>query len=252
MTILIVEDEPLAARRMQRLLQEAGYEQANMVFTEGIDETVRWLENHPHPDLIFQDIELADGNCFEIYERVQVSSPIIFTTAYHEHALRAFELNSIDYLLKPIEPDGLLRALNKHRRFATPDETLHLQALLKQIAGAPTYRSHLLVNKGDELISLPCLDLAWFRAEEKMVQLCTHDNRRFWLNQSLDELQKALNPYHFFRCNRALLAQRNAIAKVELHFHGKLKLELIPPCEQTDGLTVSRERVAQFKTWLGA
>lgn len=251
MTILIVEDEPLAARRMQRLLQDAGYTEASMVFTEGIVDTVRWLERHPHPDLIFQDIELADGNCFEIYERVQVSSPIIFTTAYHEHALRAFELNSIDYLLKPIEPEGLLRALNKHRRFATPPEALQLQTLLKQIAQAPTYRSHLLVNKGEELISLPCSDLAWFKAEDKMVQLCTKDNRRFWLNQSLDELQKALNPADFFRCNRALLVHRRAIAKVELHFHGKLKLELLPPADQADGISVSRERAAQFKAWLG-
>ena len=251
MLILIVEDEPLAARRMQRLLQEAGYGEAKMVFTEGIDETVQWLNANPQPDLIFQDIELSDGSCFAIYERVAVNSPVIFTTAYHEHALRAFELNSIDYLLKPIEPENLRRALEKHRRFSGQSAQLAIQTLIQQLQ-PNSYRRRLLVNKGDEMFSLDCEELAWFRAEDKMVQLSTLDGRQFWLSQSLDELQRELDPTQFFRCSRSLLVQREAIGKVALHFHGKLKLELNPPIEEHSGATVSRERAAQFKLWLGS
>ncbi len=251
MLILIVEDEPLAARRMHRLLQEAGYGEARLIFTESIDETVQWLNSNPPPDLIFQDIELADGSCFSIYERVTVSSPVIFTTAYHEHALRAFELNSIDYLLKPIEPENLHRALEKHRRFSGQSAQLAIQSLIEQLQ-PNTFRRRLLVNKGDELISLACEELAWFRAEDKMVQLCTLDNKRFWLSQSLDELQRELDPTQFFRCSRSLLVQREAIGKVALHFQGKLKLELNPPLDQQSAATVSRERAVQFKLWLGS
>lgn len=251
MLILIVEDEPLAARRMQRLLQEAGYSEAKMVFTEGIDETVQWLNANPQPDLIFQDIELSDGSCFDIYERVAVNSPVIFTTAYHEHALRAFELNSIDYLLKPIEPENLQRALEKHRRFSGQSAQLAIQTLIQQLQ-PNSFRRRLLVNKGDEMFSLACEELAWFRAEDKMVQLSTLDGRRFWLNQSLDELQRELDPAQFFRCNRSLLVQREAIGKVALHFHGKLKLELNPPVDEHSAASVSRERATQFKLWLGS
>lgn len=247
---LIIEDEPLAARRMQKLLEELGYTMAHYERCESVAESVAWLQSHPAPDLIFQDIELADGPCFSIYETVRPDCPIIFTTAYHEHALRAFSLNSIDYVLKPIEVQDLKRAMDKFERLRAPIAAPVLDSVWKALQHKPAYRQRLLVQKGEDLISLAVSEITWLRSEDKMTLLMRDTGEKFWLHSSLDELQDELDPEAFFRLNRGVLASRGAIQKVAVHLNGKLKvqLRLAPDAD----VLVSRERASDFKRWLGA
>lgn len=264
MNILLVEDEPLAARRLTALLREVAPEATVVGQTESVRETVRWLdehraENRQTPDLLLLDIQLADGLSFELFQKTHVETPVIFTTAYDEYALRAFKVNSVDYLLKPIEKEELVAALDKFRRtrgsaaapsVAAPGVTEQLGKMLEAYGVKPVqHRSRFLLKQGGRFDVVETSDVVYLYAEDKVVFLVTGPSRKHIVDETLDDLERQLDPRQFFRVNRKYLPRLEAIERIEPHFNGKLRLWLKHrPAEEE--IFVSRERADAFKAWL--
>ncbi|MBF9219831.1 LytR/AlgR family response regulator transcription factor [Hymenobacter ruricola] len=261
MNALIVEDEELAVRKLRKLLQEVAPTLAVAGVAASIEDTVAWLESRraagePEPDLIFLDIELADGQSFEIFERTPVHSTVIFTTSYDEYALQAFKVNSIDYLLKPVQREELARSLRKYeelRRHAAPaaGPALNIEKLLQQLQQqAPReYRQRFLVRQGQRLLSVETGDIAYFYTDERYSFFATHAGQKFLVDYTLDELTEALDPARFFRINRGMLVTHQAVEQMQPYFGNRLALTFRPAFDK-DAL-VSREKVSDFKTWMG-
>ena len=257
MKTIIIEDEPLAALRLQDLLgQHPAVDVLAILNT--VAEGIQWLQQQPAPDLIFSDIQLTDGLSFEIYEAVSVTSPIVFTTSYDEYALKAFSLHSMDYLLKPIKPAELARALDKYAFWQTQPETtqqqsnrqlLNIQKMLEQLApNRQTYRQRFLVTTGEQLLPIAVSEIAYFYTAHTLVYLVRQDGRKFSIEYNLEQLEAMLDPGHFFRLNRQFLSAMNSLTKISTYFAGKLKLELKPDPGQE--VLVSRERSPALKRWL--
>lgn len=249
MNIVIVEDEAPAARRLKKLVQDIDKEIDVCAVLDSIEASVDWFAHNPPPDLVLMDIELADGQSFEIFNRVKLSVPVIFTTAYDEFALKAFKVNSIDYLLKPIEQEALEQSIAKFkglRGVATAPHNIEklLQTMLPPTGGKNRY----LVKTGEKLLSIEKEQVAYFMSEEKMSFLITHTNKKYLLDQSMDELEKTADPHLFFRINRQYLASLSAVAAIHNHFNGKLKLILQPPVKEE--VLISRDKAPLFKMWL--
>ena len=253
MKALIIEDELHAAQRLINLLNETGREIEIVGTLDSIETSIKWLKENPDPDVIFLDIQLADGLSFAIFDQVEVKSPVIFATAYDEYAIKAFEINSIDYLLKPIKLERLEASLEKLAKLrptlSTDQITAQLQNMIVDYHERnKTYRSRFLVNKADSMIPIATEDIAYLYTEDKVVFLITRDNRRFMINYSLDQLEKQLNPVSFFRVNRQFIVAMRSIHKIHNYFNYKLKVELTPVSEHE--VIVSRQKVAEFKEWL--
>ena len=253
MEILIIEDEKLAALRLISLIKETEKDAHIIETLNSVEKAIAWFKNNEQPDLIFLDIQLSDGLCFNIFKEVEVNSPVIFTTAYDEYALKAFELNSMDYLLKPIKVEKLQLSIGKYKNFKSSFSSSHLnfdaQKLIDTIWDSKkTYTTRFLVNKGNSLIIVNVEDIAYFHAEDKMVFIFTLDNKKYLINDSLNKLEKSLEPNSFFRSARQFLISAKSIQKIHNYFNYKLKLDLQPPSE-TD-VIVSRARVSDFKEWL--
>ena len=254
MKVLIIEDEELAYRRLVKLLSESD----PTIQVEGPIETVkasiRQLSSGATYDLIFLDIQLADGKSFSIFETIKLTTPVIFTTAYDEYAVKAFELNSIDYLLKPINAVKLQSALDKYHKmkevFGGSPTTEFMSELMGRLKmhTEVVYQSRFLVSKGDSLYPVSTNEIAYFTAEDKVVFLITIDGKRWIINNSLEELEEKLDPKVFFRVNRQHFVSIHSIRKVHHHFNYKLKLELQP--EASEEVIVSKARVADFKSWM--
>lgn len=255
MTVLLVEDEPLAARRLEGLLREVAPEAVVVGQTESVRQTVQWLQSHPMPDLMLLDIQLADGLSFEIFQHVSVESPVIFTTAYDEYALRAFKVNSVDYLLKPIEKEELAAALEKFQKmhstaFHPQYAAQQLGKVLEAYGVKPvSYRSRFLIKQGGRFDVVEAGEIAYLFAEDKVVFLVTNQGRKLILDETLDELERQLDPRQFFRLNRKYLGQLSAIERIEPHFNGKLRIWLKHRAAEEE-IFVSRERADAFKAWL--
>ncbi len=255
MNILIVEDEELTARKLQRLVLEVEPTAVILAILTSIEDTIAWLKAHVAPDLILLDIELADGQSFEIFNHVTVQSPVIFTTAYDEFALKAFKVNSIDYLLKPIKAEELTRALNKlsylkETFLKEPSEIQRsIKKLLSNMTPTPVYRERFLIKQGQKMFSLTTKEIAYFYTRNKMSFAKSLDGRDYLVDYTLDEIFGELNPRHFFRLNRQIIASANAIEKVHLYFNSKLKIQLTPVFDEE--VIVGREKASDFKTWLG-
>ena len=253
MNILIIEDEPLAVQKLTMLLHEIA-PQTNIVGqTDGIESSVEWLQTHPAPDLVLMDIELSDGQSFDIFNQIEVTSPVIFTTSYDEYAIQAFRVNSVDYLLKPIKADDLTRALQKYERqtrSSAPqlDITRLVQELQRQ-SQPREYRTRFLVKQGQRLLPIETDTIAYFFVDDGLSLFCTHDRNRHMVDYSLEDLEQMLDPKAFFRVNRQFILSVRAVAQIHTHFNGKLKLHLSPPTDKE--VMVSRERVNDFKDWLG-
>lgn len=253
MRVLIIEDETPAFRRLQKLLEGISDKIEILEVIDSVEMALAWFRNHAAPDLVFMDIQLADGLSFEIFQHIDVKSPIIFTTAYDEYALQAFKVNSIDYLLKPIEAKDLAQSLQKFQSLKEqfgqeapfPDWKMLQQVFQKE---ETVYKSRFLVKLGERLISIPEEEIAYFLTEEKLVLLFTHTGQKYVVDYTLDDLENMLNPRHFFRLNRQCLARLEAIAKIHQYFKGKLKVLVQPPAQVE--LIVSRERSSTFKAWL--
>lgn len=259
MNALIVEDEELAVRKLQKLLREVSPTLSVMGVTASIDDTVAWLENHratgqPDPDLIFLDIELADGQSFEIFERTPVRSTVIFTTSYDEYALQAFKVNSIDYLLKPVQRDDLQRSLQKYedlRGQTVEAPALKIEKLLQQlhVQTPRSYRQRFLVRQGQRMLSVEVGDIAYFYTDERYSFFTMHSGQKFLVDYTLDELADALDPNRFFRINRGVLITHQAVEQIQPYFGNRLALSLRPIFDKE--ALVSREKVSDFKQWMG-
>ncbi|MGV3556896.1 LytR/AlgR family response regulator transcription factor [Larkinella arboricola] len=257
MTILIIEDETIAARQLKNMVLKAEADAEVVGVLDGVATSVQWLSSHPAPDLILMDIELVDGQSFEIFGQVDVKSPVIFTTAYDEFALKAFRVNSIDYLLKPIEETALRRSLLKFRQlkevYGAPGPFQQIENLISELGRrampAGTYRDRFLVRQGQRLIPVGAGEVAYFFSQNKASFIRTYDNRLFHLDYTLDELEENLNPQHFYRANRQFIVSHKAVEKLHFYFNNKLKVELRPAVEEE--VLVSREKATAFRRWLG-
>lgn len=243
----------LLAKRLKKLLLDAEPSATIAGMTHSVMETVEWLRTHTQPDLILMDIELADGQSFDIFHQVEVKAPVIFTTAYDEHAIRAFKVNSIDYLLKPIKESDLKQALEKFRSLL-PDKPGRssldeLLATVKMLEQQHAYRERFLVRQGQKLLSIDVADIAYIFSEKGLSFLCTRQNQKYVLEYTLDELEKSLSPKTFFRANRGYILSSQCIDAVHTWFNQKLKVDVKP--EAGEPVIVSREKAGSFKTWLG-
>ncbi len=249
MKALIVEDELASARNLRDILNDIGDIEIISVL-DSIEDSVDWFRSNSEPDILFLDIHLADGSSFEIFNRVDISCPIIFTTAYDEHALEAFHVNSVSYLLKPIKQKDVETALEKlHRLQGKPSwmkEIMEVKNLLNQ---SQQYKSHLLVSlKDDKLLPLDVQTIAFINIEEGVVKIHTRDGKRYFPDQNLDELTSILNPASFYRANRQFIIARDAIRDVDSWFNHRLSVNLTVPVE--DKIIISKARVSDFKKWL--
>ncbi|ULQ54195.1 LytR/AlgR family response regulator transcription factor [Flavihumibacter fluvii] len=253
MQVLIVEDEILLAKRLKKLLQEAEPAANVIAITNSVSETVSWLQNHPAPDLILMDIELADGQSFDIFQQVKIGSPVIFTTAYDEYAIRAFKVNSIDYLLKPIKEEELKTALNKFRQLSsTPNRAGYIEALLaemQRMQQQETYRDRILVKQGQKMMSIPMDEIAYFFSQNKFSYIKTVSNQKYIIDHTLDDLEKSLSPRQFFRVNRQYILSSASVTAIHSWFNQKLKVEVVPATDEH--IVVSREKASAFREWMG-
>lgn len=253
MRLLIVEDEQLLARQLIKLVMTLEPEMEIAGQTNSIETTVEWLNNNEAPDLVFMDIELADGQCFEIFNQFRLKSPVIFTTAYDEYVLRAFKVNSIDYLLKPIKSEELRSALDKWKELTAVQPMNGLKSLLNDLIRArdsETYRKRFLVKKGQQMISVDTSEIAFFTAKNTLNYITTKSKQRFLLDYTLDDVEQLVEPSHFFRANRQFILAHDVIRAFHPWFNGKLKVETRLPVE--DEIIISREKAPQFREWMGA
>ena len=250
MKVLIIEDEKPAARRLQQLLQQQRPQTDVLAFIDSVERATQWFRSNPRPDLMFLDIQLADGLSFDIFREVEVQAPVIFTTAYDQYTLRAFKLNSVDYLLKPIDPEELERALAKFDRFFGKAPLLDTRALesLIQSFQAPEYKERFIVKAGQQLTYIQVSDIQYFYSEDGLLFAQMGDKKRHALDYTLDQLEGLLDPRAFFRLNRKAIIHINAIHKVAPYFNSRLIVELRPRPEFE--VIVSRDRVNGFKNWL--
>jgi DNA-binding LytR/AlgR family response regulator len=250
MKIIIIEDEQPAFKRLTKLVKAYDAEIEILGHADSIATAITLIKEFPHADLALMDIELADGQSFEIFKQIEVPFPIIFTTAYDEYAVKAFKVNSIDYLLKPIEPEELKQAFTKLEKLQQPQNGINIHQLLSSFKqkDAVVYKQRFLVKLGQKLISVPTSEIAFFNASDKVVYLYNKENKRFIIDSTLDELEGMLDPLQFYRINRQYLANLNAIDTISTYFNGKLKLHLKPSVEEE--VLVSRERATEFKNWL--
>lgn len=249
MNVLIVEDESLAADKLEQMLAEIDPSIRVMAKTGSITESARWLMQHT-PDLIFLDIQLSDGISFSIFEQVAVNTPIIFTTAYDQYAIKAFQLNSIAYLLKPIRQSDLAESLRKYHSFKSAF-TIDFEALLATIQGKePEYRKRFLIQIGDKIRKVEAPEVAYFFALERGVYLRTFSNHTYPLEFTLDKLEHMINPAHFFRINRKYIVHVDAIKNMVAWSRSRVKLELNPKADDEMETIVSIDRAAEFKKWL--
>ncbi|WP_075555927.1 LytR/AlgR family response regulator transcription factor [Parabacteroides timonensis] len=249
MKVVIVEDEIIAAQNLQKLIMEIRSDFQIETILQTVEESVSWFGSHPMPDLIFMDIHLADGSSFSIFDKINVDSPIIFTTAYDEYALEAFEVNGIDYLLKPINKARLTKAIMKFGNISFRNNNMQLiEKLVKSLDEKQNHRkTHFLVPHKDKLLPLAIDNIAFFYAEMKVAKAITFEGYSFLLDYSLDELMRNLNEENFFRVNRQYIVAHKAIKDISVWFMGKLAINLHIPF--SDKIFVSRGRVPAFKMW---
>ena len=241
----------MAAKALQKLIGEVSPDTVIVDVLESIEESVEWLENNPMPDLMFLDIHLADGSSFAIFERVNVTCPVIFTTAYDEFALKAFEVNSLDYLLKPISREALERAMNKFQTLAGARFNADkIEKLLEQLGEKKRYRSYFLLPERDKLVPLSTKDIAYAYIDAKSVKIVTHEHKNYYLTHTLDDLMAQLDPVMFFRANRQFIVSREAIKDVSIWFGNKLAINL--NVEVPEKIIVSKAKVAEFKCWFSS
>jgi len=251
MNIIIIEDEKPAARLLQRKVEKLGL--TVNILLHSVEEAIQWFTNNAHPDLIFLDIQLSDGLSFEIFETISINSAVIFTTAYDEYALRAFKLNSIDYLLKPIDDEDLETAVNKFksRNVVVSNLSLDFEMIKKMLINPVdrTFKKRFTIKLGQQLKMINIEEVECFYSENKGTYLHTFDNRDYLLDTTLEQLEEELDPKDFYRVSRKFIIPMKGIKEIQLHSNSRLKVIL--PTYKDDEVIVARERVNDFKDWLG-
>lgn len=251
MKVIIIEDEMPAARKLAKMLETISDEIEIVKKLDSIEASVKYLESAAPPDLIFMDIQLADGLSFDIFQQTEVKAPVIFTTAFDQYTLKAFKVNSVDYLLKPIDEKELETAVEKYRQLYDQSKPFFSDNILKLVQSMATagFRERLLIKRGQQLSFLKTDLTAYCYADGKLCYAVDFNNSKYLLETNLSQLQEQLNPGKFYRINRHLLVNIEAVGKVHTWLGGRLKLELKPPASADT--VVSRERVNGFKEWLG-
>ena len=250
MRVLIIEDEEAAFKSLTRMINNID----NNIKIEGwlrsVKKAIDWFKTNEMPDLIFLDIKLTDGISFEIFEMIEITSPVIFTTAYSEYAIKAFEINGVDYLLKPFSQEQFKKSINKYLKFHSDINPAKLGEIINLFKTGETdnlYKSRFLVKTRDKLKAILTSEIAYFYRDE-LVSLVTRDNKKFLLDYSLDELADILNPKDFFRINRQFLIHIDSIIQAHKYYKGKLKIILSP--ETDEELIISQEKASKFKDWM--
>lgn len=250
MKVLIVEDESMAAKRLVTLLEKIDPEIEVLAKLDSVKRAVSWLSEN-NADLLFFDIQLADGLSFEILEQVEVNSPIVFTTAFDEYAIQAFKLNSVDYLLKPIDPEELENALTKYKDlFASKEAPSMNMAMIEQAMQMMTkkHKERFVVKIGEHIRTLPVAETAYFFSQEKATYLQTIEKNRFIIDYTLEQVEQLIDPEKFFRINRKYLVSLEAVKDIVTYSNSRLRLILIHSDEMD--AVVSRDKVQEFKRWL--
>lgn len=265
MKVLIIEDETAASENLIAMLQEIDSEVEVLKVLESVQQTVRWLNSHPAPDLIFMDIHLSDGSAFTLFQQVEVKTPIVFTTAYDQYALDAFTVNSIDYLLKPIKTSELRRALEKFKRWSGTEIMDYLERMMRTAlrttggsnvmsgdnpapASKPEYTTSLLVPVRDKLVPVSMNDVACIYSTGRKTQLHLKDGRVMLYNKSLDSIITTLDPAKFNRANKQFIVARDCVKEIVIWFDSRLLVNM--PIEPPEPLFVSKNKAAEFKNWL--
>lgn len=254
MKVLIIEDEKPAANRLSTLIHQYNSNIEILDRLDSVKKSIAWLNTNELPDLTFMDIQLADGLSFEILEALPFKAPIIFTTAYDEYAIKAFKVNSVDYLLKPIDFDELSAAIDKYKELHQPQSAEKMPAVtlenLQKAIGMLTnsYKARFIVKVGEHIRSIPVEEIAYFFSMEKMTYLQSKEGRRYIIDYPLDRLVEMVNPWEFFRINRKYLVSMDAIQDIITYSSSRLKLNLIHS-NDSDAI-VSRDRMQAFKEWL--
>lgn len=248
MNILVVEDEVLAANRLCKMIKQCAADAHILFVADGVESALKWLSEGGNPNLAFFDIQLGDGLSFEIFEKTNISFPVIFTTAYDEFALKAFKVHSIDYLLKPILKEELDAAIQKFRKFHSGNAVSNesIKEVIELIR--PSRKSRFLVKVGEHLRSIAIADVHYFYSSNKFTFLNTDDNKHYDLSHSLDEIEQMLEPGSFFRVNRQFLLSLKSISDIVMYSQSRLLIRLHHPSEEE--VIVSREKVSLFKDWL--
>ncbi len=252
MKVLIIEDEDLAVKKLQKTLSFVDNTIEIAGITDSISSSVEWLQNNEAPDLILMDIELADGQSFAIFDLISVTSPVIFTTSYDEFALKAFKVNSIDYLLKPVQPEDLEVALKKYKSMRGYTASTAIQSLVKELQqqlSPKEYRKRFLVKNGQKLVSIAIDSIAYFYSDGRLNFFKTIDNKKYVVDYTMDELEDMLNPQDYFRVSRSFYVSVACISKIDDYFGNRLILQLQPATDKE--VLVSREKVMPFKKWMG-
>ncbi len=251
MKVLIIEDEPLAATRLQKILQQVDASIEVVDKIDSIKNAVAWFNGNPHPDLVLMDIQLGDGLSFTIFEHTQIDCPIVFTTAYDEYAIKAFKVNSIDYILKPVDPDDIQSMLNKFKKlgFSKPDTSAvlgNIQHALQSLTRKT--KSRFVVKIGEHLKTISVEDILYFYSRDKATFCFTTENRNVILDYTLEQIQEMVDVDRFFRINRKYLISDGAFTDIVTYLNSRLKLTLKGSDDKD--IVVARERVQEFKAWL--
>lgn len=254
MKVVIIEDEAFAAMRLKKMIHDFNPDIQILAELESVAESVKWFKSNPEPDLIFLDIHLEDDLSFAIFDQVNISSAVIFTTAFDEYAIKAFKLKSIDYLLKPIVHEELAAALKKYEQYSgLHRNSVELQSLYNLLTGSDKkYRERFSISVGTKIKIVEVMDIAYFFVLEKGVYLRTKQGHTFNIDFTLDKLEEMLNPGTFFRINRKYLVNISSIANMVTWSRSRVKLELNPKADEEFDTVVSVDRSAAFKNWLNS
>ena len=250
MNCIIIEDEIPAAKRLSNLINQFRPTAEILEVIDSVEGAIKWLNTFEKPDLLFMDIQLSDGLSFDIFNHTEIQSPIIFTTAYDQYTLKAFKVNSVDYLLKPIDPDELEKSFLKFDKIYNHPQSYDRSAIenLLQVMTQKEYKSRFIVKVGQQLTYISVEDISYFYSDDGLLCAKTTNGKRHILDYTLDQLEQVLDPSQFFRINRKIITRINAINKIHTYFNSRLKLELQPKTELE--VIVSRDRVNDFKKWL--
>ena len=252
MKLVIIEDEYHAHQHLVSLIKEIEPQAEILEILDSVEDAVTWFRHHPQPDLIFMDIQLADGLSFEIFGQVDLAAPVIFTTAFDQYTLKAFKVNSVDYLLKPVEPAELRAAINKfgevYQTAVPAFDQGAMQRLFDNLRAKNTFRSRFLIKKGQTWQSVPVEEIAHLYSEDGLTFAMDRQKRRYQLDLSLEKLQDELDPHRFFRINRKQIVAFSSIEKIHSWFNHRMKVNLQP--QEPFESIVSRDKVKHFKEWL--
>ncbi|QSE95969.1 LytR/AlgR family response regulator transcription factor [Fulvivirga lutea] len=247
MRVVIIEDESLAGKKIESLLSEIDSTIEVLTTLKSVEGALEWFNENPNPDLVISDIRLLDGISFEIFDQIDYSNPVIFTTAYDQYAIKAFDVNSVDYLLKPVQKEKLEKALGKIKN--NQPANVPFDELIAAIQNQQKeYKSRFMIKTGQKILAVPVDKIAYFFSQNKLTYIVAQDGKKYPYDQTLEEVDQQVDPKLFFRANRKYITRFSAISEIHPYFKGRIKINLTP--EADDEIVISSERTPEFKKWL--